>query len=99
MNSSVKTLHLVMHGRVQGVWYRDSMRREAESLGVSGWVRNRSDGAVEATLQGDAGAVDALVSWAHRGPQLAEVARVEVECVEDGPGSGSYAGFEVRGSA
>ena len=93
MSDAVKTLNLVMHGRVQGVWYRDSMRREAEHLGVSGWVRNRSDGSVEAMVQGEAGAVDALVRWAHRGPQLAEVERVEVE-----PGSGSYAGFEVRGS-
>ncbi|MDP2144573.1 MAG: acylphosphatase [Gallionella sp.] len=94
MSDTIKKLHLVMYGRVQGVWYRDSMRREAEHLGVSGWVRNRSDGAVEAMVQGEAGAVDGLVRWAHRGPQLAEVERVEVE-----PGSGSYAGFEVRGSA
>ena len=94
MSDTIKTLHLVMYGRVQGVWYRDSMRREAERLGVSGWVRNRSDGAVEAMVQGEAGAVDELVRWAHRGPQLAEVERVEVE-----PGSGSFAGFEVRSSA
>jgi len=94
MSDTIKTLHLVMYGRVQGVWYRDSMRREAERLGVSGWVRNRSDGAVEAMVQGEAGAVDELVRWAHRGPQLAEVERVEVQ-----PGSGSFAGFEVRGSA
>lgn len=94
MSDTMKTLHLVMYGRVQGVWYRDSMRREAEHLGVSGWVRNRSDGAVEAMVQGEAAAVDELVRWAHCGPQLAEVERVEVE-----PGSGSFAGFEVRGSA
>ncbi|HCI14876.1 MAG: acylphosphatase [Gallionellales bacterium GWA2_60_142] len=94
MSDTIKTLRLVMHGRVQGVWFRDSMRREAEHLGVSGWVRNRSDGAVEAMVQGAAGAVDELVRWAHRGPQLAEVERVEAE-----PGSGSFAGFEVRGSA
>jgi acylphosphatase len=94
MSDTIKTQHLVMHGRVQGVWFRDSMRREAEHLGVSGWVRNRSDGAVEAMVQGMPAAVDELVRWAHRGPQLAEVERVEVE-----PGGGSYAGFEVRGSA
>lgn len=91
MSDAMKTLHLVMHGRVQGVWYRDSMRREAEALKVSGWVRNRSDGTVEAMVQGAADAVDALVRWAQRGPQLAQVERVEVE-----PGSGSYADFEVR---
>ncbi|MDP2759725.1 MAG: acylphosphatase [Sideroxyarcus sp.] len=93
MNDSSKTLRLVMHGRVQGVWYRDSMRREAERLGVSGWVRNCSDGTVEAMVQGETGALAALVRWAHCGPQLAEVERVEVE-----PGDGSYAGFEMRGS-
>lgn len=94
MSDTIKTLHLMIRGRVQGVWFRDSMRREAERLGVGGWVRNLGDGAVEAMVQGEAAAVDELVRWAHRGPQLAEVERVEVE-----PGSGSYAGFEVRGSA
>lgn len=91
MREQIKTLHLVMHGRVQGVWYRDSMRREAEKLGVNGWVRNRSDGTVEAMVQGGAVAVDALLHWARRGPPLAEVSRVEVE-----EGGGSYSGFEMR---
>lgn len=81
-----------MHGRVQGVWYRDSMRREAEKLGVKGWVRNRSDGTVEAMVQGESKAVATLLAWAHRGPELAQVSRVDEE-----PGSGSYAEFEVRG--
>lgn len=90
-SSSVKTLHLVMHGHVQGVWYRDSMRREAEGLGVCGWVRNRSDGTVEAMLQGTNDAVDALVRWAHRGPQLAQV-----ECVDIEQGSGEYSKFEIQ---
>lgn len=89
-----KTLHLVMHGRVQGVWFRDSMRREAEKLGVNGWCRNRGDGTVEAMVQGDAAAVDSLVTWAHRGPELAQVSRVDAE-----PGSGSFNDFEVRGDA
>ncbi len=93
MEDGSKTLHLVMHGRVQGVWYRDSMRREAEMLGVEGWCRNRGDGTVEAMVQGDAQAVDRLVQWAQRGPDLAEVTRVDVQ-----PGSGEYAGFEVRDS-
>jgi len=91
MGNAEKTLHLLVHGRVQGVWFRDSMRREAEALGVRGWVRNRSDGTVEAMLQGAAHAVDALVRWAHRGPLLAEVSRVE-----SAPGSGDFTGFEMR---
>ena len=93
MEEVLTTLHLVMHGRVQGVWYRDSMRREAEALGVRGWVRNRSDGTVEAMVQGEALAVEALVRWAHRGPPLAEVSRVE-----RAPGSGDFTGFDVRGT-
>ena len=94
MSGEVKILHLVIHGRVQGVWFRDSMRREAERLGVNGWCRNRSGGTVEAMLQGEAAAVDALLAWAHRGPELAQVSRVDVA-----PGSGSYVDFEVRGDA
>jgi len=87
-----KTLHLVIHGRVQGVFFRDSMRREAQMLGISGWVRNRSDGTVEAAVQGEPADVDAIARWAHRGPQLAQVERVETE-----PHEGSYTCFEVIG--
>ncbi|HEU0233941.1 MAG TPA: acylphosphatase [Gallionella sp.] len=87
-----KTLRLVIHGRVQGVFFRDSMRREAQNLVVSGWVRNLSDGTVEAAVQGEPAAVDAIVRWAHRGPQRAQVERVEIE-----PHDGSYSNFEVIG--
>ena len=83
-------LHLVIHGRVQGVFFRDSMRREAQELALGGWVRNRSDGTVEAVVQGETGAVDAIVAWARRGPQRAQVVRVDIE-----PSEGSYAGFEI----
>lgn len=86
-----KTLHLLIHGHVQGVFYRQSMLEEAESLGVAGWVRNRPDRTVEAMVQGDAAAVDALARWAQRGPMMASVERVDVA-----PGSGSYSGFEIR---
>jgi acylphosphatase len=68
---------VVVHGRVQGVWFRDSMRREAERLGVSGWVRNRADGTVEAALEGDDDAVERLVAWCGHGPPGARVLRVE----------------------
>jgi len=88
----VKTLRLVIHGRVQGVFFRDSMRREAQNLAVAGWVRNRSDGAVEAVVHGEPAAVDALVLWARRGPQRAQVERVEIE-----PDDGSYTSFEAIG--
>jgi acylphosphatase len=85
-----KKLRLVIYGRVQGVFYRDSMRLEAQRLGVSGWVKNRSDGSVEAAVHGDTVAVDALVRWAQRGPERAYVERVEIE-----PDDGVYSGFEV----
>lgn len=85
-----KKLRLVIHGHVQGVFYRDSMRREAQRLGVSGWVKNRNDSSVEAAVHGDPAAVDALVRWAQRGPELAHVERVEIE-LDDGV----YSGFEV----
>ncbi|MBI5006794.1 MAG: acylphosphatase [Nitrosomonadales bacterium] len=90
-SSTPKTLHLVIHGRVQGVYFRNSMQEEAELLGVSGWVRNLPDRTVEAMVQGEAGAVEAIVRWAQRGPMMASVERVEVA-----PGSGSYSGFEIR---
>ena len=64
-------------GRVQGVGFRDALRSEALRLGVTGWVRNLADGAVEALAQGDPAAVAALLEWAHRGPPAARVERVE----------------------
>jgi len=87
-----KTLRLVIHGRVHGVFFRDSMRHEAQKLGVAGWVCNRSDGTVEAAVQGEPDAVDTIVRWAQRGPQHAHVERVDIE-----PDDGSYTSFEVIG--
>ncbi len=72
------TRHLLIHGRVQGVYYRASMVQAACALGAAGWVRNRADGSVEALVQGPRAAVEALTDWAHRGPERAQVERVEV---------------------
>lgn len=85
--------HLLITGRVQGVWYRASMAQEAQRLGVTGWVRNRSDGSVEAMVAGTAEQVAAIMNWARHGPPAAQVEHVAVET-----GSGSYAGFEQRAS-
>ena len=85
--------HLVIWGRVQGVGYRETMRQEAQRLGVRGWVRNRRDGTVGAVIEGPTQAVELLLRWAHRGPEAANVARVEI--MED---SGTYAAFETRPS-
>ena len=69
---------VVVHGLVQGVFFRDSCRREARSRQVAGWIRNNPDGTVEAVFEGEEDAVTALVDWAHRGPPTAQVSRVEV---------------------
>ncbi len=83
--------HLVISGRVQGVGFRYSMAEEAERLHVTGWVRNRRDGTVEAVVEGAADAVDTLVAWARRGPPSARVSEVQVTEV-----AGSFERFEMR---
>jgi acylphosphatase len=69
---------VLISGRVQGVFFRDTCRRLARDHGVSGWVRNLPDGQVEAVFEGRANDVDRLVAWARRGPSRAEVADVAV---------------------
>ncbi len=69
---------VVVSGRVQGVWYRESCRREAQRVGVAGWVRNTGDGKVEAAVEGPPAAVDALLAWLWVGPPRALVSAVEV---------------------
>lgn len=85
--------HVVVHGRVQGVFFRDSVREHATSRGVAGWVRNRSDGAVEALFAGEPEAVEAMIGFCRDGPSRADVERVEVSEGEDRDGG---SGFEVR---
>jgi acylphosphatase len=83
---------VVARGRVQGVFFRDSTRREARSAGVAGWVSNRSDGAVEAVFEGDDEAVERMVAFVRRGPGHANVDDLEVS--EEEPEG--LSGFEVR---
>jgi len=85
------TRHLLITGRVQGVGFRFYMERKARELGVTGWVRNRRDGAVEAVVQGSSGAVEAMIAWAQRGPPSAVVADVRVT-----DASGDFVAFEAR---
>jgi acylphosphatase len=82
---------VVVHGRVQGVFFRAECRREALARGVSGWARNEPDGTVRAVFEGPPDAVQQMVAWAHQGPTHASVARVDVsECRPSGA-----AGFGV----
>jgi acylphosphatase len=82
----------LISGRVQGVWFRDSLRRLAESLGVAGWARNRSDGSVELWAEGPADAVGKLLDYAREGPPRAVVEHVDVETAS----AAGHHCFEVR---
>jgi acylphosphatase len=83
---------VIVHGRVQGVFFRDSTRRRAQQLGVSGWVANRPDGSVEAVFEGEPAAVDRLVAFVQKGPRGAEVSHVDV--THEAPSG--LDGFSVR---
>ncbi len=85
--------HLRIYGLVQGVFFRSSMRAMAYKLGVTGWVRNRPDGSVEAVVEGPRDAVEELIKWAHRGPPAAVVERVEVEWE---PYKGEFKDFRIK---
>jgi acylphosphatase len=86
-------VRLEIYGRVQGVFFRKSTKEKAEKFGLSGWVRNREDGSVEALLEGAREDVDRLVEWARGGPRRAQVERVEIGEEEY---VGELEGFEVR---
>jgi acylphosphatase len=94
----MSTLQLRITGMVQGVGYRYALQREAAKLGITGWVRNRADGSVEAVAQGSQQALDALAAWARRGPSAARVTDVTAKAAapED---ERNYERFEIRPSA
>ena len=83
--------HLTISGRVQGVGFRYHMIRVARELGITGWVRNRRDGSVEAMVAGEPDAVGKIIAWAQRGPGHAMVTSVEIS-----EGNGNFAVFEMR---
>jgi acylphosphatase len=87
-----RAVRAIARGRVQGVFFRDSVRREAERLGVAGWVRNRDDGTVEMHAEGPADAVASLLAFAQAGPPRASVERLDVEDVDPQ----DLSGFAVR---
>ena len=91
-HADIVRYRVVVHGLVQGVWFRESCRRHAESLALSGWVRNRADGTVEAHFEGRERDVAQAVAWCRSGPPAAEVTGVDVAAEEP---EGALA-FQVR---
>lgn len=89
------TYRLRITGRVQGVGFRDTLRCKAEQLGITGWVRNRTDGSVEAMIQGTEASLQSLISWARQGPPAARVAALQTTA-EDAP---RYAQFALLTTA
>jgi acylphosphatase len=77
--SPLSRAHLHIHGRVQGVSYRYYAREQARKLGLAGWIRNCRDGSVEAVIEGAEDAVQRFIAWAHQGPSLAYVERIDVQ--------------------
>ncbi len=93
MNATI-TRHLTIRGRVQGVGFRNYMAYKAEQLGISGWVRNRNDGSVEAVVHGAEAAVGEIIECAHRGPRASQVSGVTVS---DGDTAENFGGcFATR---
>jgi len=86
-------VHVKISGRVQGVWFRANTRQKAEQLGVTGWVKNNSDGCVEAIFEGEENSVKELVEWCHRGPPLAKIKNVEVKKQS---ATNGFEGFSIK---
>lgn len=78
----MKQAHLLISGKVQGVWFRASTKQQAEQLHINGWVRNTNDGKVEALIQGDENQLQQLIQWCHQGPASAQVDEVQVDYEE-----------------
>jgi len=90
-----KQIHLVVRGRVQGVFYRASAQREAKRLGVTGWVKNRPDGSLEIVAEGEEDQVKDFLAWAQHGPSTARVDKVETRWRSY---TGEFAEFRISGA-
>jgi acylphosphatase len=89
----MKALHLMIHGRVQGVWFRASMQEIASRLKIRGWVRNMPDGSVVTHIQGDDKAVNDMLVWCYQGPPGAKVDRIDFNEVTP---QAEYKTFSIR---
>jgi acylphosphatase len=93
MSQTARTVLVTITGRVQGVWFRDWTKRQADRLALSGWVRNRPDASVEVLLCGDRESVDDMIRKCHTGSPMS---RVDNIVVNDHEGGGPEQGFEIR---
>ena len=89
----IVNVHVLISGRVQGVWFRASTKQVAKKLGITGWVRNTSDGCVEAVFEGDERLVNKMIEWCHQGPTLSKVKNVEVKNQET---TNEFQDFSIR---
>jgi len=87
------TVHVVISGRVQGVWFRANTKQKAEQLGVTGWVKNTADGKVEAIFEGDKKHIQEMIDWCHQGPPSAQIEQVEI--TEQSLSNG-FDGFSIK---
>jgi acylphosphatase len=85
-------VHVVISGRVQGVWFRANTKDKAEQLGLNGWVRNTNDGNVEAIFEGEPEKITKMLEWCHQGPPMAHVENVEINYQESTNG---FDGFSI----
>lgn len=91
--SNTRRVHVIVSGRVQGVFFRAYTRDEAVKLGLAGWVKNRPDGSVEALIEGDETSVEKMLRWFHRGSPHSSVKKVDI--TEESP-VGDSSGFEIH---
>ena len=92
-NALMRRLEATVHGRVQGVFFRDTARREAQLRSLTGWVRNEADGSVSVVAEGEQEALEAFEQFLHRGSPAARVERVDAMWRE---ATGEFRGFRVR---
>jgi acylphosphatase len=90
----LKRIHVVVRGRVQGVYYRASALREARQHGLTGWVRNRPDGSVELVVEGEEDQVKDFLTWAQQGPATARVDKIETKWRSY---TGEFSEFRIEG--
>ncbi len=94
MNNQIGSrAHIIVSGRVQGVFYRSSTRKKAHSLGLEGFVKNLADGTVEIMVEGSKSDIQQLISWSHKGPPSARVDSVDVDWMDP---TNEFSGFSIR---